>query len=77
MYDETMAYDEDVAERIRDLLAGEPRLTEKEMFEANGRDVRETPFTRSRAAKMVSNHTFRRGVPVMIASRPGQDPRPT
>ena len=39
-----MAYDEDVAERIRDLLAGEPRLKEKEMFEANGRDVRETPF---------------------------------
>jgi TfoX/Sxy family transcriptional regulator of competence genes len=27
-----MAYDEDLAERIRELLAGEPDLTEKKMF---------------------------------------------
>ena len=27
-----MAYDEDLAERIRDLLADEPALTEKKMF---------------------------------------------
>lgn len=27
-----MAYDEELAERIRDLLDGEPRLTEKKMF---------------------------------------------
>ena len=27
-----MAYDEDLAERIRDLLAGEPDLVEKKMF---------------------------------------------
>jgi TfoX/Sxy family transcriptional regulator of competence genes len=28
----TMAYDEDLANRIRELLAGEPDLTEKKMF---------------------------------------------
>lgn len=27
-----MAYDEDLANRIRELVAGEPRLTEKKMF---------------------------------------------
>ena len=27
-----MAYDEELAERVRDLLEGEPRLTEKKMF---------------------------------------------
>jgi hypothetical protein len=29
---EAVAYDEDLAERMRDLMVGEPRLTEKEMF---------------------------------------------
>ena len=27
-----MAYDEDLADRIRELVAGEPKLTEKKMF---------------------------------------------
>ena len=27
-----MAYDEELAQRIRDLVAGEPGLTEKKMF---------------------------------------------
>jgi TfoX/Sxy family transcriptional regulator of competence genes len=29
---EAVAYDEDLAERIRELVTGEPRLTEKKMF---------------------------------------------
>jgi TfoX/Sxy family transcriptional regulator of competence genes len=31
-YDRAMAYDEDLADRIRELLVGEPDVTEKEMF---------------------------------------------
>jgi TfoX/Sxy family transcriptional regulator of competence genes len=31
-YDRGVAYDEELADRIRDLVAGEPGLTEKKMF---------------------------------------------
>ncbi len=31
-YDRGVAYDEDLAERIRELIAGEPGVTEKKMF---------------------------------------------
>ena len=31
-YDRAMSYDEDLARRIRDLVAGEPELTEQRMF---------------------------------------------
>jgi hypothetical protein len=31
-YDHAVAYDEELAERIRELVAGEPRLSEKKMF---------------------------------------------
>jgi hypothetical protein len=32
LYDCGVAYDEELAERLRELLDGEPRLTEKKMF---------------------------------------------
>jgi TfoX/Sxy family transcriptional regulator of competence genes len=31
-YDRVVAYDEELASRIRELVAGEPQLTEKQMF---------------------------------------------